>query len=243
MTCAALTAGLWALGRYVQGDLAWLEVLAMDCAGLAALAADGMLPGYMLFKPLVMVLALAHVAQQAGTNNAGWTRARWLLSAALLFSLAGDVFLMLPGNTFIAGLASFLVAHLFYIALFLQGQRWLPHRGALALVGLVALGMYATLWTGLGDPVLKVAVAAYVLVIALMASQAVGRATVLGTAAAQRVAAGAAIFMVSDATLAINKFVTHVPQASFWILATYYTAQLLILHNATQPDTESGRAQ
>ena len=37
--------------------------------------------------------------------------------AALVFSLVGDVLLMLPGNTFIPGLASFLVAHVFYIAL------------------------------------------------------------------------------------------------------------------------------
>ncbi len=234
MACAALTAALWALGRYLQGDLAWLEVLAIDCAAAAALAADGLLPGYMLFKPLVMVLALAHVAYAAShatTNEGGWTRARLLLCAALVFSLAGDVFLMLPGNTFIAGLASFLVAHLFYIALFVQGQRWLPHRGALAVVGLVALTMYATLWAGLGDPVLKVAVAAYVLVIALMASQAIGRAFTLRSSDALRVAVGAGIFMVSDATLAINKFVTPVPQASFWILSTYYTAQLLIMHN------------
>lgn len=47
-----------------------------------------------------------------------------LLIGALLFSLAGDVFLMLPGNYFIPGLASFLVAHVFYIALFRQGQAW-----------------------------------------------------------------------------------------------------------------------
>src|SRR2546428_6059348 len=41
----------------------------------------------------------------------------WLL-AALAFSLAGDVFLMLPAALFLAGLAAFLVAHLAYIGAF-----------------------------------------------------------------------------------------------------------------------------
>jgi uncharacterized membrane protein YhhN len=38
--------------------------------------------------------------------------------------------------------------------------------------------------------------------------------------------------MVSDSLIAINKFVTPVALSSLWILATYYCAQMLILHNA-----------
>jgi hypothetical protein len=37
--------------------------------------------------------------------------------------------------------------------------------------------------------------------------------------------------MVSDSLIAINKFVTPVALSSLWILATYYCAQLLIVHN------------
>jgi len=51
-------------------------------------------------------------------------------------------------------------------------------------------------------------------------------------AAAWRVALGACIFMVSDSLIAINKFVTPVELSSLWILATYYAAQVLIVHNA-----------
>ncbi len=54
------------------------------------------------------------------------------------FSLGGDVFLMLPGDYFIPGLASFLVAHLFYIALFRQGVGWFVQRKV--LWGLLAGG-------------------------------------------------------------------------------------------------------
>lgn len=152
---------------------------------------------------------------------------------ALVFSLIGDVFLMLPGNYFIPGLASFLVAHLFYIALFRQGQAWFPSKKALASVLAVGASMYAVIWGGLGDPILKGAVAAYVCVIALMAAQAIGRATASPRdGGASWVALGACIFMVSDSLIAINKFVTPVPLSSLWILATYYVAQMLIVHNA-----------
>lgn len=54
---------------------------------------------------------------------------RWLVILGILLSLAGDVFLMLPDDRyFIFGLASFLVAHLFYIGAYRS-------RAALALPG------------------------------------------------------------------------------------------------------------
>jgi uncharacterized membrane protein YhhN len=228
---AAITAGLWANGRFLQGDLAMLEVLAVECAALSTVSALGMLDGYMLFKPLTMVIAIVFVAARAHSTGAT-TRFDAFLVVALVFSLVGDVFLMLPGNYFIPGLASFLVAHVFYIALFRQGQGWFPSKRA--LIGVLAVGavMYSIVWGGLNDPVLKIAVAAYVSVISLMAAQAIGRATATGDAASRWVALGACVFMVSDSLIAINKFVTPVALSSLWILATYYAAQLLIVHNA-----------
>jgi alkylglycerol monooxygenase len=92
--------------------------------------------------------------------------------------------------------------------------------------------MYAVVWGGLGDPVLKVAVAAYVTVISLMAAQAIGRAGVQGDRASRWVAVGACVFMVSDSLIAIHKFVTPVALSSLWILVTYYAAQMLIVHHS-----------
>ncbi|MGJ4748546.1 lysoplasmalogenase, partial [Leptospira sp. SA-E8] len=157
-----------------------------------------------------------------------------LLLLALLGSLAGDVFLMLPGNYFIPGLVSFLLAHLCYLAVFKQqGMRWFPSRAGLLATLLIGGLMYALLWAG-GLPVaLRVPVAAYVLVIALMAAQAIGRARALRATdkdqGALLVALGAGFFMVSDGLLAINKFVTPLPLASLWVLSTYFLAQLLIV--------------
>ena len=71
--------------------------------------------------------------------------------------------------------------------------------------------------------------AAYVLVIALMAAQAIGRATVHRTATAIGVALGAAFFMLSDTLLALNRFVTPLPMAQLGVLTTYYAAQCLMV--------------
>ena len=106
-----------------------------------------------------------------------------------------------------------------------------PSRRALVITLGFGAAMYALLFNGL-NPVLKVAVAAYVVVIALMAAQAIGRATVVRDRASIGVAVGAGFFMLSDALLATNKFAMPLPMAQFWVLATYYVAQMLIACNA-----------
>jgi uncharacterized membrane protein YhhN len=150
------------------------------------------------------------------------------LAAALLASLAGDVALMLEGY-FIPGLVAFLLAHLAYLGLLRRGLAWFPSRRALAAPLAVGAAMYAFLWMGGLPAGLRVPVAAYVTVIALMAAQAIGRATVLRDAAAWTVAVGAGCFMLSDALLATHKFVMPLPLAQLWVLGSYYAAQILIV--------------
>jgi sterol desaturase/sphingolipid hydroxylase (fatty acid hydroxylase superfamily)/uncharacterized membrane protein YhhN len=238
--CGAIASGLWATGRFLQGGWGMLEVLVVEVSALSTVSALGMLDGYFVFKPLAMVIAIVFVAVRAQSTRAGGLFCA-LLIGALVFSLAGDVFLMLPGNYFIPGLAAFLVAHVFYIALFRQGQGWFPSKRALLAVLAVGTVMYSIIWGGLKDPVLKGAVAAYVGVISMMAAQAIGRATALRDPASARVALGACVFMVSDSLIAINKFVTPVELSSLWILATYYAAQMLIMHNARPIDITERR--
>lgn len=227
---AALCAGMWAVGAVLQGRLSVLELLVVEAGALAtAGSATGVDSVYQVFKPLALLLLIGFVvkrwrALRLPTAHGG------LLVAGLVFSLAGDVFLLFEG-LFIAGLAAFLVAHVCYIALFRQGVGWFPRRAALVGTLLAGAAMYAFLYPRLG-PVLKVAVAAYTVVIALMAAQAIGRATVLRDKAAVAVAAGAVFFMASDSLLAINRFAVPLPLAQFWVLGTYYVAQLLIARNA-----------
>jgi uncharacterized membrane protein YhhN len=244
----ALSLGMWALGLFMQGRLAMLEVLMMESAVLAtlgSLASVGMAELHLIFKPATMIFAIIFIAACAistGSRALFDSKFHALLLGAMVFSLGGDVALMLPGNYFIPGLASFLVAHLFYLVLFKQGQAWFPHRGA--LFGVLGFGavMLAVLWGNLGDPVLKGAVTAYVTVISLMAAQAIGRASVQGDPSSRWVAVGACVFMASDSLIAINKFLSPVPLSSLWILLTYYTAQMLIVHHTLAARTATGSA-
>ncbi|MBK6004886.1 sterol desaturase family protein [Ramlibacter ginsenosidimutans] len=227
---AVLAASLWAVGASMQGRMGMLDVLLVEAAALAtATSVQGWVAAHQVFKPLALLLAIAVVA-----TRSGWMRQQRAfdlkLSAALLLCLTGDVLLMRPG-LFIPGLVAFLLAHLCYLALFRQGVRWFASRTALACTLGAAVAMYAALFPFLG-PVLKGAVAAYALVIALMAAQAIGRATLLRDAASTAVAIGAVFFMLSDGLLAINRFAHPLPMAQFWVLATYYAAQVLIVRNA-----------
>ncbi len=227
----ALMAGLWAVGAVMQGRITMTEALWIESAALAtATAATGWLELHRVFKPLAMLIGIFYIAkyrQWAGDNG----RFHLNIVAALGFSLVGDVLLMFPGY-FVPGLIAFLIAHVFYIAVFKQGQAWLPWRGALA--GTLAVGGIVYIFVALnGLPVaLRVPVAAYVVVISLMAAQAIGRAQVLRDGAALAVALGAGFFMLSDSLLALNKFVLPLPMAPLWVLGTYYAAQILIVRHA-----------
>jgi len=223
----------WALWALLRGRIGMLLALVVQCGALATVtSATGLLHWHWLFKPLTMIFAIFLVAYSAYPQSAKSTfdsKSWWLLGAALVGSLAGDAFLMVEG-LFIPGLVSFLLAHVAYIVLFRQGVAWFPR--PLALVATLGVGgaMYAFLWQG-GLPVeLRIPVAVYVTVIALMAAQAIGRAAVLGDRTARQVALGACFFMLSDSLLATNRFVQPLPLAQVWVLATYYAAQAFIVH-------------
>lgn len=239
---AVLLTVQWSLGAVMQGRIGLLMALLLQSGALAtATSALGFMQWHWLFKPLTMGIALVLVATSAHPSSGRGPfdpKGPALLGAALLGSLAGDVFLMFEGF-FIPGLVSFLVAHLFYVALFKRGQRWFPHRGALAATLGIGTAMYVFLWTGGLPPALRAPVAAYVLVIALMAAQALGRATVLRDAPSRLVAIGAGFFMLSDSLLATHRFVQPLPWSQVGVLATYYAAQALIVAGMLRGATHS----
>lgn len=183
-----------------------------------------------LLKPgtMLLIITLAATRLSGAPSPFGW-----LILAGLLCSVAGDVFLMLPRERFTAGLASFLVAHLFYIAAF-----WLmaPPRLAgselavLALLAGIALPMYVRLARGIrekGRDRLLLPVALYISVITLMVWRAAGTMsspTPLPSPPLLPVA-GAMLFYISDAALAWDKFVTPLPWRHIIVMSTYFGAQ------------------
>ncbi len=176
-----------------------------------------------LFKPLTTVLILLLVVSAPSPVS---ERYQWFVELGLIFSLAGDVFLMLPKDRFIPGLVSFLVAHLFYIAAFHQGIAWISAPILLVpfLIALVAL--LRLLWPHLGG--MKLPVLVYAVVIAAMAWQAGERWIQLGEAKALWALSGAVWFMISDSVLGYNRFVQSFKSAQAMILMTYFLAQYLI---------------
>lgn len=174
-----------------------------------------------IFKPLTMLLIglLALLGQGAPPFY------KVMIIAGLVFSIMGDVFLMLPTDRFVAGLVAFLIAHLFYIGAFIpqiETFRWWP------LVPFAIFGaiIYLNLAPSLGN--LKLPVLLYVAVIMVMAWVAWERWLQTGQSGALMAAFGAILFVVSDTILAINRFRAPFKTARFLNLATYFAAQWLI---------------
>ncbi|HEX4956466.1 MAG TPA: lysoplasmalogenase [Thermoanaerobaculia bacterium] len=187
-----------------------------------------------LFKPLTTVLILAWALAIASERD----RYLWAIAAGLACSLVGDVFLMLPGDYFLAGLGAFLVAHLCYLVAFTTGVRFAASRLAFAVWLLVAAGGLAFVWNH-AQP--QLAILVYGLVLGSMAAQATVRALTLRTRPALWAALGAAVFVLSDTLLAIDRFRAPLPVAPLLILATYYLAQGLIAGSVAGASSPAGR--
>lgn len=204
--------------------------LAIAASALAAILAGlGVVPGALLFaaKPLTTVLLIVHAARRGHDEP---TARRWIL-AGLVLSLAGDVALLWPKEGFLPGLIAFLLAHLAYIAAFHRrvrfGARWQPF----AAYVLVAVLVLIVLWPGI-PAALAAPVLLYVVCLGSMAAQAAAvwlaaRGTA-GEALARSGAIGGALFMLSDALLAFNKFAAPLPAASLLVLGSYWAAQWFI---------------
>jgi uncharacterized membrane protein YhhN len=152
---------------------------------------------------------------------------RRLVAAGLLFSMAGDVFL-LSRTRFREGVASFVLGHVFHMLAFTTASAFVPSWSAALVLVIFAAGMLGVLWAHVHKD--RAAIACYVAMISVMAWTALGRAGAPGTPdpSGMLAGAGALLFMVSDSILAIDRFVTPWRTAHAAVMATYYPAQLLI---------------
>ena len=182
-----------------------------------------------LFKPLTMVFILL-MAVQAGQPGASLYKVA--IIAGLVCSLAGDVFLMLPSDRFVAGLVSFLMAHLFYIAAFTSGTGFGFSWQSLVPCVIYGIFIFGILAPHLGK--MKLPVLVYMVVILVMAWQAWERWRQTGQSGALLAFLGAVLFLISDSALAVNRFRGQYRSAQALILSTYFAAQWLIAHSAGQ---------
>lgn len=173
-------------------------------------------------KPLTMVVL---IAAALALDPADSTARTWFV-VALVLSLAGDVFLMLPRDLFVPGLASFLLGHIAYIVGLLSMETspsGLAAGVAIIVVALPLLGSRILRAVRDGDePELAIPVSAYILVISAMVIAA-------GTSGSPIALAGAVSFYASDALIAWTRFIQPLAWGRVAVMVTYHAAQVALV--------------
>ena len=184
-------------------------------------------------KPSVMLFLFAWLF--FSTNSlSGFTI--WF-GVGLLLSLAGDVFLMLSERWFIAGLVAFLLAHVAYI---IGLNPTLPPFNIMglfmaALIGILAARLYQNIAAGLlakGKDRLQKPVLVYTATISIVLLSALltfSRPD-WDSRVATIVSIGTALFMLSDAILAWNKFVQPIKYGRVMNLGAYHLGQTILIY-------------
>jgi alkenylglycerophosphocholine hydrolase len=209
----------------------WLiaAILVTGMIHLATLSLDSTVLNW-IFKLLPMALIIVLAVRSPSADRLKTYKI--LVVIGLVFSIAGDAFLLNHGmEWFMFGLLSFLIGHLFYVAAMIR--RW--EFSLLTLLCVVPIGIYSWLigWqlhdgimANSGKSDLWLPVVVYVSVISLMCWAAIMSRN-------WHAAVGAILFAASDSILAWNKFVSAVPASGFWIMLTYFAAQLFIAGSIT----------
>ncbi len=207
----------------------WLLLLSIAC-GAVYLATQSVqpFPGSIAIKALSIapLAALAFkLLREARPSGLGWLRDRdnLILGMALSFSCLGDIFLDLPGNYFVQGLVSFLVAHFIYILLFVRNwpRPLHPNGRQLALTAAMLISsLLLSNWLAPDLGAMAKPVMVYICAITVMVVS-----SILADFSKPYVWVGAVLFMISDSMIAAGRFKSPVPFAEYLIWATYYLGQ------------------
>ena len=210
----------------IQWAILFWIVVAVDIIGIAA----GISTLHYIAKPLLIpALIVLLLVTKAAVHH------KSLLLTGLVFSWLGDMFLLFENkNTlfFIFGLAAFLTTHIFYIVYFLKvssanisllkKQPWL----VVVIVG-YGITLVWFLYPHLGD--LKIPVIVYATVICSMLLCSLHIFLKVNNPANILYLLGAALFVLSDSLLALNKFNQPFAFAGVLIMLTYCAAQYFIV--------------
>jgi uncharacterized membrane protein YhhN len=164
-------------------------------------------------------------------------RIKMLFLLGLVYSTAGDVFLIFPDpSSFLLGLSSFLIAHLFYVVTFYHlpnfKQGLVFKKPLITAPVLLFLGLFLTIVFPNVPNTFRIPVLIYSLVIALMVISAINTFNRTTSGAAGTILAGAIFFLLSDSILACEKFeVFSLDQAVILrlpVMITYLTGQYFL---------------
>ena len=183
-------------------------------------------------KPLVMIVLIAWLSL-----NGGWQYPAMFFMAGAVFSLLGDVWLMLPGNYFLAGLVSFLLAHLLYIIGFsVETPVFTP---LLILLSILVIGIAVFMTRRIRQGVfrktgarrIRWSVTLYSIVITIMFLFVLATIGKPGWEPVNylSIALGGLLFYLSDTLLAYDRFVTSIRHGRLFVRITYHVGQILLL--------------
>lgn len=185
-------------------------------------------------KPGVMILLLVWL-----WNTSGFKGDLTWFAIGLVFSMLGDVFLMLPREQFIAGLISFLLAHIAYTVGFTETA---PPFSVISLILVVVVGftsirIYRAVHKALiasNNSKLIIPVRIYTIIISAMLLSALltSERPDWSVISSLIVSLGAALFYLSDAFLAWNKFVQQIRYGNLIVIISYHLGQIMIVVGA-----------
>jgi uncharacterized membrane protein YhhN len=185
-------------------------------------------------KPATMLALLWLIWQSAGFGGS----MLWF-SVGVIFCLAGDIFLMLPGDRFIFGLLAFLLGQGCYVIGFNNVAPYLNLWGVFLIImlGIYIGWLYPKITNSLirnGKGGLKIPVLVYSIVISLMVYSALMTWTRPGwvVASAASASIGAILFYVSDSILAWDRFVDPISHARLRTMIFYHLGQIGIVLGA-----------
>lgn len=187
---------------------------------------------------------------QADITGAGGEVRFWVL-AGLIFGVLGDFYLLFR-RLFLPGFSAFALGHILYLYGFATVPWALPWQiAALVFVPGLIYGPIVVRRTVRKD--MLPLILFYMLLINLMLLTAINAEYFAASAEADQsgissalpwgiargwipycLALGAGLFCISDGCWAWNKFIKPLPNEGFWILATYYGGQALIVFGAIQ---------
>jgi len=154
----------------------------------------------------------------------------WIGDTLLIFEPKHPVFFML-------GLGAFLITHILYIVAFTKkgtvnsNIAQLKKKPYLILIfAMLGLGLYTLFYPNLAD--LAIPVAIYTAVIIIMVLAAINRNNITNSDSYKLCLIGALLFMLSDMTLAVNKFFMPIDYAGLYLIVLYMAGQYLIMRGS-----------
>ncbi len=215
----------------------WFKTALLILIGMVTLANwiaiwRGNLAAYYITKPLVLLGLIVYFMLQGALSPV-----RFPFLLGLFFSLVGDI-LLIPRGTrwFVAGMAAFSLAQIFYIWGFNTNFPPTP----VLVIGFIALlagilVMYLTIDRFAATSELKKSflpfLKGYGALVFAMAVSAMLCLARPGWSDLSAVLAGSGglLFFVSDAMIGLDKLDRRLPKYKFWIILTYHLGQFLIV--------------